>query len=372
MTWVDRLAGRPKNRPLPLSQAGTRMAIRRRRGVTRHELLVSQPFQADSSPRQPGKADLRRRGFTLIELLVVIAIIAVLIGLLLPAVQKVRAAASRTTCQNKLKQLALAMHNAHDSLGGFPTGLTVLDSGPCPSKTRGNDGARAPWSVTVLPFLEQDALFHGFDFTSNFSTNGEWRGNATNYGLQTRPNPAFQCPSDPRSAGAPQTNYIACAGGGDPASCPCKASNNQQFILYANGVFFINSKVRLTDVVDGSSNTYLIGETKYQVADLWSGGVDKRGFWSAGADLQTGWRYYVNLAAAVEPINQPLGRSDYTGSTPRQGELYVGRTFGSFHPGGCNMAFADGGVRFMPNATDLNVHRQLGTIADGLPVGGLP
>src|SRR6476619_5098109 len=100
----------------------------------------------------------RRRGFTLIELLVVIAIIGILIGMLLPAVQKVREAANRVRCQNSLKQLGLAMHNYHSAMGCFPSGQIVVGSGPCPAQTQPWVGARAPWSVLLLPFMEQEAL----------------------------------------------------------------------------------------------------------------------------------------------------------------------------------------------------------------------
>src|SRR5262245_31469946 len=105
--------------------------------------------------RSPRSTD-RRVAFTLIELLVVIAVIAILIALLLPAVQKVREAAARTTCQNKLKQFGLGMHNAHDSLNAFPSGLVVHnETTPCPSQPGGDAGAGAPWSVSLLPFIEQ-------------------------------------------------------------------------------------------------------------------------------------------------------------------------------------------------------------------------
>ncbi len=330
-------------------------------------------MSASSAPRD--RFQPVRGGFTLIELLVVIAIIAVLIGLLLPAVQKVREASSRMSCQNKMKQLALAMHNAHESGGYFPAGQVVANlTGSCPNQSSPTADARAPWSVSVLPYLEQDNLFRQFNLNASFAINCQFLPNApSNATPQTQSVPAFQCPSDPKTLGSNRTSYIACAGGGPPTGCPCVATSTTSFILWANGVFYINSRTKIVDIKDGTSNTYLIGESKYQVADLRrSDGAEKRGLWSGGAYLQSSWRYYANLTAAVEPINQPAGIADYNVGDIRDNEAVVGRTFGSLHTGGCNMAFADGSVRFMPNSTDVNIHRQLGTINDGLPVGGAP
>jgi prepilin-type N-terminal cleavage/methylation domain-containing protein len=164
---------------------------------------------------------LRRFGFTLIELLVVIAIIAVLIGLLLPAVQKVREAAARTTCQNKLKQLALAMHSAHDANNEFPSGQKVVNlTSPCPNRPSPSTDARAPWSVSVLPYIEQDNLYRQFSLDAEFAIDAQFLPSvgATQQAAQAQPNVAFQCPSDPRAAGSYRSNYLACAGGGPPTA----------------------------------------------------------------------------------------------------------------------------------------------------------
>jgi len=317
-----------------------------------------------------------RLGFTLIELLVVIAIIAILIGLLLPAVQKVREAASRMTCQNKLKQLGLALHNAHDALGAFPAGQVVVNlSGSCPAQSNPTNDARVPWSVAILPYMEQENLYRQFNLNGTFAINRQFITNAAaaNQTAQVTPMPAFQCPSDPRMAGSPLASYLGVAGGGPATGCPCVAASTTNFFLWANGPLYVNSHVKLTDITDGTSNTYLIGESKYQVADLRrSDNAEKRGLWSGGVYLDKNWRYYAGLAAAVEPIDQPSGIPDYNGGDIRDNETIVGRTFGSLHPGGCNMLFADGSVHFMPTSTDVNIHRTLGTIADGLPVGGAP
>src|SRR6185437_12636571 len=115
--------------------------------------LVGQPFQADGGASQAGKPDLRR-GFTLIELLVVIAIIAVLIGLLLPAVQQVREAAAKTKCVNNLKQIGLALHNYHDSTNHFPPGY--VDGNTNPTTTPDHDvGPGWGWASFLLPYVEQ-------------------------------------------------------------------------------------------------------------------------------------------------------------------------------------------------------------------------
>jgi prepilin-type N-terminal cleavage/methylation domain-containing protein len=307
-----------------------------------------------------------RRGFTLIELLVVIAIIAVLIALLLPAVQQAREAARRSQCKNNLKQLGLALHNYHDTHGAFPSGASIEGvGGACPNVAYANH--RAPYGVMLLPFMDQANLYNRFNFSQTFAINNELPGSATNDPLQKTQVNAFLCPSDPNAFG-PYTNYVGVAGGGPPGSSGCVATQTSAFILYSNGVMYVNSSTRMRDLTDGTTNVYLMGETKYVVHQN-STRPTKAGFWSSGVWNGQDWRYYTNLGAAVEGINQPLYGTDADGMNGN--EAAPGRTFGSKHVGGCHMLMSDGSVRFMSTNMDLTTHRGLAVRNDGLPVGGL-
>jgi len=313
--------------------------------------------------------------FTLVELLVVIAIIGILIALLLPAVQAAREAARRMTCTNKLKQFGVAMHNYHDTFLSFPSGVAVDGGAKCPAQSGPAAGARATWSVAILPFMEQKPMYDKFIQTEQFTMNYEHQGSATNHSWQTKENPAFWCPSDPYAKDS-ATDYMVCAGGGPPLSSAgqitndaCTSTSNVAFVLYYNGVFYVNSGTRMRDITDGTSNCYLVGETKFMH------GRDcprpqKAGCWGCGVYLQSSWRYYVNLTAAVDPINQPAG--GYTQGQQPCDEANEGRTFGSMHPGGCNMLTADGSVHFMMQTLDIAIHRALGSMADGNAIGRLP
>ncbi len=206
----------------------------------------------------------RRHAFTLIELLVVIAIIAVLIGLLLPAVQKVREAANRSKCQNNLKQLGLALHNYHDVNHGFPAGLA--------SNSSNTEDASASGFTYLLPYLEQDATHKLYHFDDDWF-------NPSNYqavGVEVK---LFYCPSnrdqradrlaaDSKSNGAYALPPVA--GACDYAFCRGATGSlhpdAERTPMVVRGVFDIRSKddaravVKLTDIVDGTSTTFALGE----------------------------------------------------------------------------------------------------------------
>jgi prepilin-type N-terminal cleavage/methylation domain-containing protein len=235
---------------------------------------------------------MRRRGFTLIELLVVIAIIAVLIGLLLPAVQKVREAAARIQCANNLKQWALAAHGYHDARDTFPPGLNRdqgAPSTPTPDPTR-----RYSWCVVLLPFVEQGNLEQRWNYT-DFNSN---RGAAGS--VAATPVKLMVCPSD-TIAGSPIDNFSdlprwwALVSYGSNAGTRCYRRARQT----KDGVMYQNEFIPIGQIADGTSNTLLFGERAHfdpifdQIPDE---NIKGWGWWAFGAEGD------VLLSAAV-PIN---------------------------------------------------------------------
>lgn len=204
----------------------------------------------------------QRPAFTLIELLVVIAIIAILIALLLPAVQQAREAARRSQCKNNLKQIALALHNYHDTFGVFTPGMI----GPQAYTDMGPNGVfRLGWGPLLLPYLEQSALYNQIapfvDGTANASGSP-----ATWPGASTTRIPVHLCPSDPNkkknrgftSSGSSTARTFSNYAGNMGSTGIHNGSHNRATDL--NGIFFAMSDVSMRDILDGTSNTLLLGE----------------------------------------------------------------------------------------------------------------
>jgi prepilin-type processing-associated H-X9-DG protein len=306
----------------------------------------------------------------------VIAIIGILIALLLPAVQSAREAARRMQCSNKVRQLALAQHNYHSAHRAFSAGYIVnkstAGSNWCYADSNcTNHGA--PWTVLILPFIEETARYEEFDFKRTFTSTCECpadrsRTSPNNLAWE-RPLERFQCPSDPGSSGdVNNINYFGVQGGGPQSASVC---TYRERVMFANGVLYHNSATRVEHIQDGSSNVFLLGETKYMPTPTHRAST-VHGGWASGGRLDGSGTNPYTVAAVVDQVNSLPGSGAHPNSQVPDMFFKMSRLFGSFHPGGCHFAMADGSVHFVSENTDLAVLRQLGARSDGLPLKGLP
>ena len=304
-----------------------------------------------------------RSAFTLIELLVVIAIIAALIGLLLPAVQKVREAANRMTCQNHLKQLALAANHHHGVKGRFPTGLHMADQMP-----DGRQANATSWEAELLPYFEQENLQKKWDY-ADYRNNMKGGMDA----LTAQIIKLLICPSDPplpyvrryMDVGVyPWASGFYAIGsyGGNAGKRSFPASKSTR-----DGMFFHDNKIRLADVEDGSCNTLLFGERSHfdpafdqPARDYFPVPLRAFGMWALAVRYGYGGPLANHVLSTPVPISYQMQSYDLR-------EQVDDRlcAFGSGHPGGANFAFVDGSVHFLSDQTSLKTLQALSTRAGG-------
>jgi len=319
-----------------------------------------------------------RLGLTLIELLVVIAIIAVLIGLMLPAVQKVREAAAQTTCRNNLKQMGLALHEYYDARKMLPPAYLFTDK-TVPATPGGGSIRDRPrelpngqpfpwkpistfpgwgWASYILPFVDQEPLYRRIDFTVQIES-------SVHRAIRTTILPIYVCPSDLNTgiytvssqrneplADMATNSYAACYGaGGSIGEFPDKG----------NGIFYRNSRTTFEEIIDGLSTTLAVGERGAIMCQTpWAGAI------TDGA-ARTMPDAPIYLAAVEEPPTMVMAR---TGRHTLNQDFSEPYDFFSPHLGVGFFLFADGSVRPMRFTARADVWAAIGSRAGGEPING--
>lgn len=269
----------------------------------------------------------RRRGFTVIELLVTIAIIGALVALLMPAVQAARESARRSTCQSRMKQLGLALHNYHDAHNALPPGTIIQRSSSPPGTGWG-------WGAMVLPYVEQQSLHSGITFETPTVS-------GSNTGLIGQSLPVWRCPSDT----APPSVEINVSDAGSVMV----ASGNYCGV---DGVLSAMSETRFSAVSDGLTQTLMLGERVYQPG---TAGFNDR-FVSAWCGV---------LATATTHVNSSVPYLPASDATPINDGMDSPGAFTSRHPGGAFFAMCDGSVQMISENINSGLFVALGTPAGG-------
>jgi prepilin-type N-terminal cleavage/methylation domain-containing protein/prepilin-type processing-associated H-X9-DG protein len=290
-----------------------------------------------------------RRAFTLIELLVVIAIIAILMALLVPAIQKVREAAARAQCANNLHQIGVALHGYHAEHRRLPPGADVDVTKHC----IGTDCRGIPVYVNLLPYLEQLPLYQKYDF------NASWNATDNEANFSSVVMPVYICPSDAKYLDFPtRRTYFVVMGG------KTNFGHGTRGDVFTDGLFNINVRVAMKDIIDGSSNTLAVGESihpciyglgpGYGIGTIggpaeWFYGGACTGPACGMANRSTG-REFRTTKYAINSSIMPM-TPDEENESP----------YGSAHSGGAQFLYADGHVQFMDSAIDMNVYQSLGS-----------
>ncbi|OWK40336.1 DUF1559 domain-containing protein [Fimbriiglobus ruber] len=332
----------------------------------------------------PRRLPRYRRAFTLIELLVVIAIIGILVGLLLPAVQKVREAAARTKCANNLKQIGLALHSYHDTNTFFPPGYADGNTNSL-STPDADVGPGWGWASYLLPQLEQGNLYNQINFNQPVGT-------GVNAQVSLQSLTVFQCPSDPYQQAVPvydsnfsnpiatvaHGNYVGCNGweecfngaGGNPQPGDGADGLAGVYGQGGRGLFYRNSRTNIAAVTDGLSNTVFVGERSGNHSpSTWTGAV-------AGGRCPA-WMATQPPSPYTPPPGPAYDNADFgeafvlahcnaTHLPSADFPIYDPDTFYSMHTGqGANFLLGDGSVRFITSSINPNTYQALATIAGG-------
>lgn len=284
------------------------------------------------SPERTVRQRTERRAFTLVELFVVMAITALLVGLLIPAVQAIRAAAAKMFCQNKLKQIGLALHNYHSSEDCFPVGISV--NADFPHLFLG-------WTARILPYLESETTWRAVE--SAFATDpnpNQFYGHEPHHQLLATPVREFACPSDSRMPGPALTRS------GIEVSFTSYLGVSGRDLFHLDGSLFLDSHVRIVDVRDGASNTLIVGErppAKDHRYGWWYRG------WGQNQDGSAEMLLGVRELNIAEPNCSAEPARFQAGSFDNQCALFH---YWSPHTDGANFLFVDGSVRFLTYAAD--------------------